>query len=327
MKAQTVSILGLGRVGASIGLALKASGFELDIVGYDVDRDVGRRAKEIGAIDKTNWNLLNAASAGDIIVLALPFKDIEGALALMGEDISTQALIIDLSSLKVPGLKWADKHLKRGHYVGASLVLSAEMLTDSRLTIDAADAELFQNSVYCVMPSPEVDPKAVETAVNFGRLIGATPFFLDAQEYDSLVHGIETGPGLLSAAMFRAVQQSTGWRDILRFAGLPFALATTSLDSQDLAHLALQDKDASLRWIDGVLKELTEVRRWVAEGELERLELILDELAIERARWLHSRAQNDWMEDDDKPDLNQMGGIGGQFFGMLGRRGGDKSEN
>jgi hypothetical protein len=141
------------------------------------------------------------------------------------------------------------------------------------------------------------------------------------------MHGVETGPGLLAAGMFRAVQQSTGWRDILRFAGLPFALATNGLDSQDLASLALQDKEASLRWLDSVIKELGEVRRWVAEGELERLELILDDLAIERARWLHSRAKNDWSEEVDKPDLSQVGGIGGQFLGMFGRRGVDKSEN
>jgi prephenate dehydrogenase len=326
MKAQTVSILGLGRIGTSIGLALKASGFELDIVGYDEDREVGRQAKEIGAIDKTNWNLLNAATMSDIVVLTLPFKELENSLAIFGDDLSPHSLVIDLGSLKGPGLKWADRYLKQGHYVGASLVLSADKLTDSRLTIDAADADLFKDSVYCVMPSPSADPKAVETAVNFGRLLGATPFFLDPHEYDSLMHGVETGPGLLSAAMFLAVQQSTGWRDILRFAGLPFALATTGLDSQDLAHLALQDKDASLRWLDGVIKELGEVRRWVAEGDLERLELILDELAIERAKWLHSRAKNDWSEDIDRPDLTQMGGIGGQLFGMFGRRGGDKSE-
>jgi prephenate dehydrogenase len=326
MKAQTVSILGLGRIGTSIGLALKASGFELQIIGYDEDRNVGRQAKEMGAIDKTNWNLLNAATMADIVVLALPFKDLEDSLAIMGDDLSPHALIIDLGSLKAPGLKWADQYMKRGHYVGASLVLSAEMLTDSRLSIDAANAQLFQDSVYCVMPSPSAEPKAVETAVNFGRLLGATPFFLDAHEYGSLIHGVETGPGLLSAAMFRAVQQSTGWRDILRFAGLPFALATTGLDSQDLAYLALQDKEATLRWLDSVLSELGEVRRWVADGELERLELILDDLAIERARWLHSRAKNDWNEDIDKPDLSQMSGIGGQFLGMFGRRGGDKSE-
>lgn len=326
MKAQTVSILGLGRIGASVGLALKASGFELEIVGYDEDRDVGRQAKELGAVDRTNWNLLNAATAADIIVLTLPFKDLEGTLSVIGDDISPQALIIDLGSLKAPGLEWANKHVKRGHYVGASVVLSADMLTDSRMTIDAASAALFQNSVYCVMPSPSADPKAVETAVNFGRLLGATPFFLDPYEYDSLTHGVETGPGLLSAAMFRAVQKSTGWRDILRFAGLPFALATTGLDRQDLAHLAMQDKEASLRWLDSVLEELAAVRRWIADGELERLELILDELAIERLRWLHSRAKNDWKEDDDKPDLHAMGGIGGQFFGMFGRRGGDKSD-
>jgi prephenate dehydrogenase len=201
------------------------------------------------------------------------------------------------------------------------------MLSDSRLSVEAADARLFVDSVFCIAPSPSAEPKAVETAVNFGRLLGATPFFLDPMEFDSLMHGVETGPGLLAAAMFRAVQRSTGWRDILRFAGLPFALATTGLENEDLAYLALQEKEASLRWLDGVLNELKEVRRWVAEGEMERLELILDELSIERARWIHTRTKNDWTEDIDRPDLNQMGGIGGQFFGMFGRRGKDNSES
>jgi prephenate dehydrogenase len=327
MQAQTVSILGLGRIGASIGLALKASDYQLQVIGYDDDRDVAQKAKEIGAVDKTSGNLLNTATAAEIVVLALPFRELENTFQLIGDDLSPHTLIIDLSSLKSPGLKWAKKYLKRGHYIGASLVLRASMLTDSRQTIEAADAHLFEDSVYCIMPSPTAEPKAVETAVNFGRLLGATPFFLDALEYDSLMHGVETGPGLLAAAMFRAVQKSTGWRDILRFAGLPFALATTALENQDLAHLALQDKAATLRWLDGVLTELQNVRRWVADGDLERLELILDELEIERARWLHHRTRNDWSEDVDKPNLNEVSGIGGQFFGMFGRRGKDKSES
>jgi prephenate dehydrogenase len=327
MKAQTISILGLGRIGASVGLALKASGYELEIIGYDPDRETGNKAKEIGAVGKFVGNLLNAATLADIIVLALPFKELESTLKLIGQDISPQALIIDLGSLKSPGIKWAEQHLKRGHYIGAGPVLSASMLADSRLSIEAADAGLFANSVFCIVPSASAEPKAVETAVNFGRLLGATPFFLDAMEYDSLIHGVETGPGLLSAAMFRAVRQSTGWRDILRFAGLNFALATTGLENEDLAYLALENKEASLRWLDSVLEQLKEVRRWIAEGDLERLDLILDELAIDRARWLHERAKNDWTEDKDKPDLSEMSGIGGQFFGFLGRRGKDKSES
>jgi prephenate dehydrogenase len=326
MKAQTVSILGLNRIGASVGLALKASSFELQVSGYDDDRDTSIKAKEIGAVDKVFGNMMNAATQADIVVLALPFRELEKTLKLIGDDLPAQTLVIDLGSLKTPSQKWADQYLKKGHFIGASLVLSASMLTDSRQSIEAADAGLFRDSVFCISPSPAAEPKAVETAVNFGRLLGATPFFLDAMEFDALMHGVETGPGLLSAAMFRAVQKSPGWRDILRFAGLPFALATTGLENEDLAYLAVQDKAASLRWVDGVIDQLREVRRWIADGDLERLDLILEELANERARWLRDRAKNNWTDDHDRPDLSQVSGIGGQFFGALGRRGKDKSE-
>lgn len=147
------------------------------------------------------------------------------------------------------------------------------------------------------MPSPAAEPKAVETAVNLGTLLGAKPFFLDADEYDTLVLGVEGVPGLMAAALFRAITQSTGWRDMLRFANLPFAQATQPLeDGESLALHALNDKQATLRWLDAVIAELKEVRRWVFEGEQEQLAAHLEKLDMERERWLNERAENDWEE-------------------------------
>lgn len=302
MRAQTVAILGLGQVGASVGLALRAAGTGLGLVGYDGDKDVAKYAAEIGAVDRTELYLARAAAEGDIIVLALPLGELEGTLQAIGREVQPHALLVDLSSLKGPGLKWAAAHLQQGHYVGASPVLAAALLFDGRTGIKAARADLFKGSVFCLMPSPTAEPKAVETAVKLGRLLGATPFFLDPYEYDSLVQGVETVPGLLAAAVFQAVRQSASWRDILRFTGLPFAQATSALSHQDLSYLALQDKEASLRWLDAVAEELQEVRRLVAEGDQERFGLILDDLQSERARWLHEREENDWSEQVG-PDL------------------------
>jgi hypothetical protein len=87
---------------------------------------------------------------------------------------------------------------------------------------------------------------------------------------------------------------------------LGFAQATASLDNPDLARLSLNDKVASLRWIDAVLGELQEVRRWIAESDEERFSFILEELTIEREQWLHERRENNWV-DDDSPSVSGIG--------------------
>ena len=314
MKTETVSIIGLDRISASIGLGLLAKDMGLTIIGSDQNKTTAEQAKKMGAVNKLVGNLRSAAAEADILILNVPFAAQENTIQAIGDEVKEHVLIVDLSKLKGPGLKWAAEYLKKGHYVGASPVLAATSLSDGRFGIEAARADLFRGSIFSIMPSPKADPKAVDTAVNLGRILGATPYFLDVMEYDSLVQGVETAPGLLAAAMFRAVTNSTGWRDMLRFAGLPFALSTASLNSPDLAELAYHDKEANLRWLDAVLVELQEVRRWIADGDAERASLILDDLALERERWLRERERNEWTEEDTS-DFSEMSMIS-QLFGF-----------
>ena len=221
---------------------------------------------------------------------------------------------MDLAGLKSQGVKWADKYLKQGHYVGVSPILAAARLNDGREGVEASRQDLFKHSVFCLMPSANADPKAVETAVNLGRLLGSQPFFLDPLEYDSFTQALETTPGLLAMALFRAITQSTGWRDMLRFAGLDFTRATAALDNKDLASLAFHDQASTLRWLDAVIQELEQVRNLMAKGDKERMELILEQLSIDRERWLGEREKNEWLEDT----TSNVSGISltGQMFGF-----------
>lgn len=322
MKAQTVTIVGLGRAGISIAKALKASPAGLTIVGHDRFRELTQKAKdELGAIDRAEWNLVNAAAAADILVLSVPMAELETNLMVISDELQPHTLVLDLATLKGSGQRWADKYMKRGHYVGVAPVLSAAYLNDGRDDAESATADLFRNSIFCMMPSVRADPKAVETAVNFGRLLGATPFFIDPLEYDSLAQGIETLPGLTAAALFGAVQKSTGWRDMLRFANSSFALATQPLQQgTDITSLALNDKAATLHWLDVFLKELTDLRNLIQNGDREMIDLTFGNLLIQRERWLKERSKNEWMEgvdnEMDRPSMSEQllgGWIGGKL--------------
>jgi len=298
MKAQTVTIVGMGRVGVSIGQALRAADVGLTIVGHDRARELAEDAKDKwAAVERVEWNLVSAAAAADILVLAVPLAEVENTLMVIGEDVQPHTLVLDVAQLKAQSLRWADKHLANGHYVGVVPVLSATYLNDGRDEPAAATPDLFRNSIFCLLPSAKAAPGAVDTAVNFGRLLGALPYFVDPLEYDSLAQAVETLPGLVAAALFGAVQKSTAWRDILRFANPSFAVATQPLlHGADITTMALNDRAAILRWLDAMLNELTLIRRLIQEGDRDAIDLTLAELLVQRERWMREREANEWVE-------------------------------
>jgi prephenate dehydrogenase len=299
MNTQTISIIGLNRMGVSIGLALKNAPLGFTIIGHDKDSAVGRDAKDkVKAIDKTEWNLVAAAARADILVLTVSVSELESTLEAIGNELQPHTLVIDLSGgMKQAGVNWAEQHLQQGHYIGAVPLYAATTMADGRSAIETADPDLFRNGVFCLMPSAKTDKLAVETAVNFGILLGATPYFLNPTEYDNLSQGVDLIPGLLAGAMFGAIYESTGWRDMLRFAGLNFSLATAPLPTVvDNIVMALEDKTATLRWLDAVLGELTQIRRLVHEGDRELLAAHLQKLNDEREKWVRQRVKNDWTE-------------------------------
>jgi prephenate dehydrogenase len=323
MKTEVVGIIGLDKVSGSIGLALRAADLGLEVLGTDRDRKTVNEARRIDVLDRVKRNPVEVAKLSDILILSVPTPDMDAIFQRIGPEVQEHTLIVDMSAIKGQGLKLAGQHLQQGHYVGTSPVLAAAALADGRTDVGAARVDLFADSVLCIMPSGTADPEAVKTTVSLGRILGATPFFLDAYEYDSLMHGVETAPALLGVALFRAVTQAAGWRDMLRFAGSTFAMSTAGLESENLGEMAYYDKAATLRWLDSVLEELQELRRWLVDEDQERISLILEETALGRERWLHERRQNNWVEVESADDLSSVG-VAGQLFGFGSRKKGKK---
>ncbi len=329
MKAQTVTIVGMGRIGVSIGQALRAADVGLTVVGHDRARELAEDAKDKwAAVDRVEWNLIAAASAADILVLAVPMAELENTLMVISEDVPSHALVLDVAPLKAQSLRWADKYLRSGHYVGVVPVLSATYLNDGRDEPAGATPDLFRNSIFCLLPSAKAAPGAVDTAVNFGRLLGALPYFVDPLEYDSLAQAVETLPGLAAAALFGAVQKSAAWRDILRFANPSFAVATQPLlHGTDITAMILNDRAATLRWLDALLSELTLLRRLIHEGDSDAIDLTLAGLLVQRERWMREREANEWVEVGDtpveRPSLGEQV-LGGWLSGKL--KSGQKGE-
>jgi prephenate dehydrogenase len=83
---QKITIVGTGCIGASMGLALRASkdAEHLRIVGHDRDHGVARRALKLGAFDDVSFNLDVALRDAKLVVVAVPLSALRETL----DDIS-----------------------------------------------------------------------------------------------------------------------------------------------------------------------------------------------------------------------------------------------
>ena len=119
-----VTLLGVGQIGASIGLGLKVEhGKKYRVVGYDPDQDVHQRAEKIGAVDSAVWNLDTAVRDADVVIISLPvtraYEIMENIAPYLREDVT----MTDTCSTKRSILHWAAEILpSNASFVGGSPV-------------------------------------------------------------------------------------------------------------------------------------------------------------------------------------------------------------
>lgn len=306
MSKPRITIVGLGLIGGSIGLALRQTGNDYEVVGHDREHAVAGQARKLGAVSKTEWNLISACEEADLIVIATPVMAIKETLTAIAAYLKPGCLVTDTASIKGPVVAWAEEILPDTvHFVGGDPIISQEAsIGGSPPTgIEGARADLFQGGLYCLTPSPETAPQAVQLATDLAHLLGARPFFLDPAEHDGLVAGVDHLPFALSAALLGTAAQSPAWREMRKLAGDAFESATrfSSSDAATYLDACLTNGENIVRWIDACLARLEELRAVIAAQEAEKLEKTFEEAMSVRDRWLTDKAEGRWELAEEIP--------------------------
>ncbi len=314
MSKPRITIVGLGFIGGSIGLALHKAEGDFEIVGHDRERSVATQAQKIGAVDKIHWNLISACEGADLIVMAIPVGGIRDTLEAIGPYLKAGCLITDTATTKVQVIKWAEEILPREvHFVGGDPVIG----DGGAGGIDAARADLFSGAIYCLTPAASAAPDAVRLASDFVSLLGAVPYFLDPLEHDGLMAGVDHLPFVLSAALLGVTTESAAWREMRKLAGGVFEEATrfSSADPTAFRDACLVNSENIVRWIDVCSERLAELRETILARDSEKLEQVFEAALVARQKWLKARAKGNW-EERQPVELPTMGSLMGQLFGL-----------
>src|SRR5215210_1711530 len=209
MPAERVAIVGLGLIGASLGLALHRLPQPPRVVGYDLDRDARTRAARRHAIDQTAFDATEAVKDADLVILATPVRAVAPLLADLAPHLAPDCVVTDTGSTKEQIVRAAAEAAPHVAFVGGHPM--AGKLTHGS---DDADAELFVGTVYCLTPTVDTPRIAIERVTDLIEAVGAQPKFLDAAEHDGLVAAVSHLPYLLSSTLMAAASGDAGWREM-----------------------------------------------------------------------------------------------------------------
>src|SRR5215469_1999487 len=147
VKLQHVAILGLGLMGASLGMAVRATG--RNVVGYDRDQGVTAAALACGAIDIASRSAQDAVAEAELVVLAAPVLAIRDLLEAIRESLPSGTLVTDVGSVKSPVAAWAEEYLPEPDlYVGGHPMTGRELSG-----VEAALPDLYTGCVWCLTPT------------------------------------------------------------------------------------------------------------------------------------------------------------------------------
>ncbi len=261
-----VTILGLGVMGTSLGLALRQLKSPPRIIGNDVQYDAAQRATKLKAVDRIERDPTAAVRGSDLVVLASPVGTIPGLIETIAPSLDSGTVVTDIGSTKREIVRRSEELLS-GH--GAGFIGGHPMAGPNTAGVEGPSASIYAGAVYCLTPTPNTPPEAIQLVDSMVQGIGAHPYFLDPAEHDGLVAGISHLPYLVSVAVMRSVASEPGWREMSALAAGGFDTATrlSGSGATMFADVLSTNADNVVRHLDRLMEELESLKLKLANGD------------------------------------------------------------
>lgn len=282
-----IAIVGLGLIGGSVGLALHKAKAAQQVVGYDLARGASNQARKIGAIDQSYASVADAVRGAELIVLATPVGAMRSLLQNIATSVSPGAVVTDVASTKVQVITWAEEFLPPSvSFVGGHPMTGKEMSG-----VEAADAALFQKRIYCLTPTINTRPAAIDKVSTFAEALGARVRFLEPAEHDGQVAGVSHLPFVASTALMSAVTEGASWGDASLLAAGGFRdMTRLAAGNPDMYRdICLTNSEAITRWLDTYIQKLGELRTSIATHDRKLVETFAQTQQL-RLKWQMSQA-------------------------------------
>lgn len=316
-----LTVLGLNRIGVSIGLALKGKADQITRIGSDVNLSAEKQALKMGAFDKVVHNIPAAVEGADIVVLCVPMDEVRKNLEIIAPVLKAGAVVFDTSPLAVTVSAWADHLFADERYlVSFTPSLNPARIASADDGIDQASEDLFQKSLIAISAPPTSHPDVIQLATDLASILGAKPYFADPYEIDGLIAMADLLPKLSAAALLRAVSRQASWREAGKLAGHVFYVASDPVEhlgeQKELGVTALLNGENTARVLDYLIEDLRAIQGMLRNQDNDELKKVLEEAGKVRQEWWQARQKADWEPKSDAPPIPTSGQMIGRLFGL-----------
>ncbi len=293
MQLKKIAIVGVGLIGGSVALAIRAAQPDVRLIGVDRDDANLDAALRRGVIDEA----AELAGIGDaeLVLLAVPVRQMPALLLQLGRQLSADTIITDASSTKQAVIAEARAGLgdRIGQFVPGHPIAGRE-----HSGVAAAASELFDGKNVVLTPLAENTAAAVERVRSLWRACGANVIEMPAAEHDAVFAAVSHLPHLLAFALVDELADRPNAKSLFSFAASGFRDFTriASSSPEMWRDIALDNRVALVREFDRYLSRAQALRDAVASGDADAIETVMARAREARNQWL--AGQFDYFKDE-----------------------------
>ncbi|MEW6087303.1 MAG: prephenate dehydrogenase [bacterium] len=207
---KTISIIGVGLIGASLGLAFKRLK-KYRVTGIGRNMQKLKYAKKCGAVDEINTSFSNGVKDADIVVLAVPVMTCPKIAEEIKPFLKENAVIFDVGSTKL-GVTGLLTGLLGRNFVGAHPIAGSE-----KTGVKYANADLFKNTICVLTPVPQTEKKAVKIVKDLMTGIGTRIIKMSPSEHDKILAFTSHLPHITAVSLVKLLGPLENEKPLVRF--------------------------------------------------------------------------------------------------------------
>ncbi|WP_018703421.1 prephenate dehydrogenase [Anaeromusa acidaminophila] len=279
-----IAILGLGLIGGSLGMALRHSGADVFIHGFDKAEPARRLALERGAVDRCFATAGEAVEQADIVILATPVLQMASLMTEIAEKLPAGCVVSDVGSTKSAVSETLESLLpERCSYIGGHPMAGGE-----RSGMEAAQKNLFQGQWYLLLPGKRASEEQVELLRDLLLPLGAKVAVMHPQEHDQWAAVISHIPHVTAAALVHLLARAELGDARVQMAGGGFRDTTriASSDADMWADICISNAEHIHRQIGKLQEILAECAQAVESGDRKKLHDYFLQARTFRESWL-----------------------------------------
>ena len=198
---KNVSIVGLGIMGGSVGLALRRKKLAERVFGVARREESVKKALEVGAIDEGTTDITEDAGNADIVIIAVPVGVVCEMLEKMVPHLKSGCIITDVGSTKMEIVDTVDKFLPKNlYFVGSHPLAGSE-----KSGVESASDTLFTNAVCILTPGERSSTVSVECIKTFWSALGMAVLVMTPEEHDFFLALTSHLPHLTAACLVNLI--------------------------------------------------------------------------------------------------------------------------